>query len=111
MQQQPIQVVHQQQPVVQQAAAGSFYQVPQPQAMQMMVPSNQMVSNNKAGAILGNGGVQTVPENAYMNTVSVAQPQQLQQMQQMQQVQMAPVSVSTTSPVTRAYTNTAPINQ
>ena len=108
---QPIQVVHQQQPVVQQAAAGSFYQVPQPQAMQMMVPSNQMVSNNKAGAILGNGGVQTVPENAYMNTVSVAQPQQLQQMQQMQQVQMAPVSVSTTSPVTRAYTNTAPINQ
>ena len=98
---QPIQMV-QQQPMVQQATATSFYQVPQPQAIQMVAHNNQMANNNKAGAILGNGGIQAVPENAYMNMVSVAQPQQIQQVQQMQQA---------ASPVTRAYTNTAPINQ
>ena len=91
-----------QQPMIQQATAASFYQVPQPQAIQMVAHNNQMANNNKAGAILGNGGVQAVPENAYMNMVSVAQPQQMQQVQQMQQA---------ASPVTRAYTNTAPINQ
>jgi hypothetical protein len=107
---QPIQIVQQQQPMVQQATASNFYQVPQPQAMQMVAQGNQMANNNKAGAILGNSGVQAVPENAYMNMVSVAQPQQMQQMQQMQQAQIATATMSP-SPVTRAYTNTAPSNQ
>jgi DNA transposition AAA+ family ATPase len=107
---QPIQIVQQQQPMVQQATASNFYQVPQPQAMQMVAQGNQMANNNKAGAILGNSGVQAVPENAYMNMVSVAQPQQMQQMQQMQQAQIATATMSP-SPATRAYTNTAPSNQ
>jgi len=71
--------------------AVGYFHVPQPQNMQMVTIPNQAVNNMKPGAVLGNNGIQAVPETAYMNPMVVTQAQIAQP--------------------TMAYTTEAPVNK
>ncbi len=84
----PQQQQQQQQPNGQ---AVGYFHVPQPQNMQMVTIPNQAVNNMKPGAVLGNNGIQAVPETAYMNPMVVTQAQIAQP--------------------TMAYTTEAPVNK